>query len=111
MAFRPWRLFLDTSALMAGVISSKGAARENLAGGETGFFEILVSSQVLLEADRNIQNKFPHLISDYRTHLLSAAPVLVEDPTRREIDPYIPMVGSTDAPILAAALKAVEKVP
>lgn len=106
MGFEPWRVFLDTSALLAGLISSKGAAREILAGGEIRLFEILVSSQVLLEADRNLAARFPHLLMDYRAYLRSSAPTLVEDPALDEVKAAIPMVGEDDAPILAAALKA-----
>ncbi len=78
MGFKPWRIFLDTSALLAGLISAKGAAREILSGGEMRLFEILVSSQVLLEADRNIENKFPRLLLGYRAYMRSCEPTLVE---------------------------------
>ena len=106
MGFRPWLVFLDTSALLAGLISSKGAAREILSGGEIKLFEILVSSQVLLEADRNIENKFPHLLNEYRAHMRACEPTLVDDPTPTQVKVAVPFVGADDAPILAAALNA-----
>ena len=106
MGFRPWRVFLDTSALLAGLISSRGAAREILSGGETRVFEILVSSQVLLEADRNIAAKFPRLLMEYRAYMRACEPTLVDDPTAAQVKAAVPLVGADDAPILAAALKA-----
>jgi predicted nucleic acid-binding protein len=105
MAYKPWRVFLDTSALLAGLISSKGAARGVLSAGEMGLVELLVSTDVLIEADRNIARKFPQLLDDYRTFLRQTAPTLVEDPSLGEIQAAIPWVGRDDAPILAAALR------
>lgn len=106
MGFKPWRVFLDTSALLAGLISSKGAAREILSGGEIKLFEILISSQVLLEADRNIAKKFPHLLMEYRAYMRSCEPTLVDDPVPEQVQEAAPFVGEDDAPILAAALKS-----
>ncbi len=106
MAYKRWRLFLDTSALLAGLLSSKGAARGVLALGEMGLAELLVSTDVLTEADRNIAKKFPTLLDDYRSFIHQTAPTLVEDPTLKEVKQAIPWVGQDDAPILAAALKS-----
>lgn len=106
MGFKPWRVFLDTSVLLAGLISSRGAAREILSGGEIRLFVILISSQVLLEADRNIANKFPRLLMEYRAYIRSSEPTLVDDPSPEQIKAAIPLVGADDAPILAAALKS-----
>ena len=106
MAFKPWRVFLDTSALLAGLLSSKGAARQVLAAGEVGLLELLISADVLTEADRNISRRFPHLVEDYRYFIREMAPTLVEDPSIREIESAVPWVGRDDAPILAAALKS-----
>jgi predicted nucleic acid-binding protein len=106
MGYKPWRVFLDTSALLAGLISSKGAARGIMAAGEMGLVELLLSTDVLIEADRNIARKFPHLISDYRTFLRDLTPTLVADPSLVDIKAVIPWVGKDDAPILAAAIKS-----
>ncbi len=106
MGFKPWRVFVYTSALLAGVISRTGAAHEVLALGEQGLVHLLVSTQVLMEADRNILKKFPHLGSDFRLLIRACAPTLVENPTVKEIHGAVPWVGADDAPILAAALKA-----
>lgn len=106
MGFKPWRVFLDTSTLLAGLMSSRGAAREILSGGEMRVFELLISSQVLLEADRNIEKRFPRLLLEYRAYMRSCEPTLVDDPSPAQIKAAAPLVGADDAPILAAALKA-----
>jgi len=106
MGYKPWRVFLDTSALLAGLLSSKGAARGILAVGEMGLVELLVSTDVLAEADRNIAGKFPNLLDEYRAFLHHVSPTLVADATLKEVKATIPWVGRDDAPILAAALKS-----
>jgi predicted nucleic acid-binding protein len=101
-----WKVFLDTSALLAGVISRTGAAHEVLLLGEQGLISLLVSTQVLMEADRNILKKFPHLGFDFRLLMRSLSPQLVENPTVKEVQTAVPWVGADDAPILACALRA-----
>ena len=91
--------------MIAGLISSKGAARQIMTAGEVKLIELLISSDVLEEADRNISERFPQLVGDYRAFLRQIAPTLVEDPTLQEVKAAIPWVGKDDAPILAAALK------
>ncbi|MFZ5862476.1 MAG: putative toxin-antitoxin system toxin component, PIN family [Nitrospirota bacterium] len=106
MAARRWRVFLDTSALIAGLISQTGAAREVLRLCEAGVIETLVSKQVLTEADRNLSEKLPGLAADYRRLIQSIAPTLLDDPTREEISRVAGLIHSNDAPILAAAIAA-----
>lgn len=106
MEFKRWRVFVDTSALLAGVISSKGAARQLMNAAELKLIDLMVSTDVLIEADRNIEKKFPQLLSDYRNFLHDCAPTLVDDPSIEEVKAAIPLVGADDAPILAAAIKA-----
>jgi predicted nucleic acid-binding protein len=105
MEHKKWRVFLDTSALLAGVMSSKGAARQILIAAELHLIELLLSSDVLIEADRNISKRFPQLVTDYRNFIHACSPTLVEDPTREEVHASAPLVGADYAPILAAALK------
>lgn len=100
------KVFLDTSALIAGIASSKGAARELLRLAEIGLIEILVSRQVIVEADRNISAKLPECLNDFRAYLGTLAPVLVNDPPARAVKPYSSLIHPDDAPILAAAVAA-----
>jgi len=101
-----WKVFLDTSALIAGIVSPTGAAREVLRLCETGVVELLVSRQVLTEADRNLSAKLPALVPDYRHLMHRMSPTLVEDPTHREVAQARRVIHHKDAPILAVAISA-----
>jgi predicted nucleic acid-binding protein len=100
------KIFLDTSALTAGVASSKGAAREVLRLAEVGLIEMFVSRQVIVEADRNIEAKLPEMSIEYRAFITVLAPVLVDDPDVKDIKKYSSLINSDDAPILAAAVSS-----
>lgn len=100
------KVFLDTSALIAGIVSPTGAAREVLRLCEAGVVELLVSRQVLTEADRNLSAKLPALIPDYRHLMHRMSPTLVEDPTHREVAQARRVIHHKDAPLLAAAISA-----
>ena len=52
-------VFLDTSALVAGVLSGSGGARALLQLGELGRVELWVGRRVLEEADKFFQRKSP----------------------------------------------------
>ena len=106
MVSRKLRVFLDTSALIAGILSSKGAAREVLRLGEAEVIEIVVSRQVLVEADRVLQEKFQDLLDSYHAFLKSLDPVVVDDPPHAMIQKVLGWIDSADAPILAAAIQA-----
>ena len=103
MAVRRWRVFLGTSALIAGIISPTGAAREVLRLCEAGVVEPMVSRQVLTEADRNLSEKLPALVADYRLFMRQMSPVLLEDPSRKDVLKAARVIHHNDAPIPAAA--------
>lgn len=106
MARRKLKVFLDTSALIAGVASSKGAARELLRLAEIGMIEIVMSRQVIVEADRNIAAKLPECMADLHAYLQTLSPVLVEDPSSRDVKTFSSIINPDDAPVLAAAVAA-----
>lgn len=106
MEVKRWRVFLDTSALIAGTISPTGAAREVLRLAEARLIELVVSRQVLTEADRNLAAKLPAMLDEYHTLLEQLDPVIVEDPTREAIREAAGVIHRNDAPILAAAKQA-----
>jgi predicted nucleic acid-binding protein len=61
MAAAP-RVFLDTSAVFAGIWSESGGARLLLRLGEAGALKIVLSRQVLDEMDAVLRRKAPHLL-------------------------------------------------
>jgi predicted nucleic acid-binding protein len=97
------KVFLDTSALIAGIASSTGAAREILRLAELELIELVMSRQVIVEADRNIEAKLPALLAGYRAFIELLAPVLVDDPSPKDIKKYPGLIDPDDAPILTAA--------
>ena len=106
MEVRRWKVFLDTSALIAGVVSATGAAREVLRLGEARVIDLVMSRQVLTEADRNISAKLPAVLAEYRILLEHLALQIVEDPSAQGVREAARVIHHKDAPILAAARQA-----
>lgn len=67
---------------------------------------MVVSRQVLVEADRNITAKLPGIVSRFRQFIQRLAPLMVEDPRADEVKKAANLVDQKDAPILAAAQAA-----
>lgn len=99
------RLFLDTSALFAGIWSDAGGARALLLLGEAGAVEVVVSPEVLAELDGAIRRKAPELLGSV-TLLLARANVLVCPAAKAdEVQVLLPLVPHRgDAAVVAAAL-------
>jgi predicted nucleic acid-binding protein len=106
MAHRPWRAFLDTSALIAGLLFPTGSADEVLRLFEVGVVNLVLSRQVLVEADRNLTAKLPALLDAYHDFLARLTPHVVEDPDREAVTRAMQVIHHADAPILAAAVTA-----
>ena len=106
MEHRRWQVFIDTSALIAGLLSPTGAAHEVLRLCEAGVVKALISRQVLVEADRNLAVKLPSILPDYRAFLKHLAPRIAPDPPSAAIEQAEGIIHHNDAPILAAAILA-----
>jgi putative PIN family toxin of toxin-antitoxin system len=100
------KVFIDTHVLIAGVHSVTGASATVLDLCEARVLQMVVSRQVLVEADRNFAAKFPQLIGRFRQFMHNLAPLMVEDPTPESMEKAAMIVDRKDAPILAAAQKA-----
>lgn len=98
------KVFLDTSALIAGIASSKGAARAVLQLAEIGLIEVIVSRQVIVETDRNIEEKLPEMLNENREFIELLAPVLINDPRQKDVSKYLKVINLDDTPILASAV-------
>lgn len=100
-------IFLDSSALIAGIVSGQGAARVLLLLAEDEKIVLLVSEQVIAEVERNIARKMPRALSLARQMILHANLKILRDPGREEIRPSMDWISHpADVPILVAAAEA-----
>lgn len=101
------KVFLDSSAVMAGVISSAGAARVLLVMSENGQIETFISEQVIVESERSIAKKVPQALPEFRQTLKDANLKVVHNPTQEEIEENLSLIADPDdVPILLTAMKS-----
>ena len=101
------KVFLDSSTVIAGVISSSGAARVLLVMSENGQIESFISEQVIAESERSIARKVPRALPELRQTLKDANLKVVHNPTHEEIKENLYLIDDPDdVPILLAAMKA-----
>lgn len=79
------RLFLDASALVAGVISPPGGSGYILLLGEMDSVDILVCAQVLAETRRALEKKAPRALPEFERILRAVKPQVCPEPTLAEI--------------------------
>ena len=100
-------IFLDSSALFAGVVSSEGAARVLLLLAETGHIAATISEQVLAETERAVARKVPQAINDFRQAILASRVQIVRDPSPEEVKTNLDLIShAADVPIVLAAMGA-----
>ena len=100
---RKLRVFLDTSAILAGLNSPTGAAGVILAACFSKQITPVISPDVIEEAKRNIFLKFPHLTTAWQSFLL-IPPSVAKNPTIKQVQAAYNVLPTSDAPILAAAI-------
>lgn len=99
------KVFLDTSALLSGLNSPLGGAGIILALFKLRKIYLVISPEVLIEAERNIQAKFPLLKAPFQAFLANK-PIITKKITSRELLSAYDFIPSEDAPIAAGAIKA-----
>ena len=100
-------LFLDCSALIAGIVSAKGAARALLLLAEAGQIAVTISEQVLVETERAVARKVPTALSDLRQAILASQAQIVRDPSPEELSAHPNLISHpADSPIVVAAMHA-----
>lgn len=103
MAIPQYRIFFDNSVYVAALLSHQGAARELLRLVEAGAIRMVVSEEVIIEADRVIGAKFPELIQEGRKLWKHLGPDTATNPTTEQMKPFVRKLHKGDAAILAAA--------
>ena len=103
------KVFFDSSALFAGVISSTGAARILLVMSENGDIDLIISDQVITETERSLKRKAPQGLPEYQKVLKDAGIKVIRNPSIDEVKENLHLIiDKDDVPILLAAIK--EKV-
>ena len=100
------RVFIDANVLIAGADSRSGASRAILMLAEVGLFRLVVSRQILDEAERNIRQKLPGALKVF-TELMAVLNLeILGDPEPVVRHKWAAIIEPKDAPILAAAVAA-----
>ncbi len=102
-------IFLDSSALFAGVVSATGAARALLQLGECEDVDLTISEFAVTESERSLGSKSPQHLPDLRNFIINARLNIIRDPapTPTEIAENLYLISDpTDVPILLSAMKA-----
>jgi len=101
------KVFLDSSALIAGIISSAGAARVLLIMSELDEINIFISEDVIVESERTLAKKVPAALPEFRQSIKAARVKIINSPDPQEVREHLYMIADpTDVPILLAAFKA-----
>ena len=100
-------IFLDSSTLIAGIISDTGAAHALLKLGENEYIDLTISELVVLESERSIAIKSPRDIPNLRHVIVQSQLNIIRDPSAKEIKENLYLIGDpNDVPILLSAMKA-----
>ena len=96
---------LDASVLFAASYSSTGASREIIRLAFRGQVQLVISEDVVEEAERNLAAKRPDALAVLH-HILDSVPFQTVAPTTEEVHQAASFTVNKDAPIVAAAKKA-----
>lgn len=100
-------IFLDSSALIAGVISETGAAHVLLQLGETEDIALTISEVVFNETKRSVARKSPENLKNVQKEIQKSRIKILQDPSYEEIQANLYLMDDPDdVPILLAAIKA-----
>lgn len=97
------RVFFDTSVVIAGSFSSKGASYILMQLAGLTLLDGRFSTEVRVEAERNVLNKSPSALPALRI-LLKEALVEGASPSADDLHTYVPFADAKDVPILASAI-------
>ena len=94
------RIFADANVLVAGADSRSGASRAVLLMAEIGLFTLVVSRQVLDEAERNIRQKLPRALPNFADQMAHLNLEILADPPLEDAAKWEAIIEAKDAPIL-----------
>lgn len=98
------KIFIDSSVLIAGLISDDGASAKILSFCEGGIIEGWISDQVIEEVEKNIQRKIPQILNGFRELKLKSGLKVLKNLNSSIIKKAGEWIkDKNDVPILAAA--------
>lgn len=101
------KIFLDSSALIAGVLSPVGAARVLLVMSERAEILLFINEHVITETERSLAKKVPQALPEFRRTLKNADIKIIPNPSAREVKKNLYLISDPqDVPILLSAMKA-----
>ena len=101
------RLFLDASALFAGVFSETGGARMLLKLAEGRLIDLMISAQVLIEVEGALRRKAPQALGHLALLLDRAHCHVVPTPPPEQVARWLAHISyAPDAAVFAAAILA-----
>ncbi len=104
---RKIKVFLDTSALFAGIWSAEGGSRMILKLGEAEVIRPIVSRQVLHEIERALRRKAPDLLGVLALFLDRSGIEIVPAPTEKTLSKITGIIHHLgDAEVLSAAVES-----
>lgn len=99
-------IFLDSSALIAGIISETGAAHVLLQLGESEDVELTVSEWVIDETKRSVTRKVPDILDEVDKAIAKSKIKIDADPSNEEIQANLYLMEDpNDIPILLVAMR------
>lgn len=104
---RKYRVFLDTSVIIAAILSSTGGSRKLFRLGESGLINLMIGPMVLWECDRIVKEKSPGSLARLALFLDTGQVMVVDEATNEEIDRTLAFMSyEPDAYVLAEAISA-----
>lgn len=98
------KIFIDSSVLIAGLISDEGASAKILSFCESGILEGWISHQVIKEVEENIKRKIPQILNNFQKLKLRSNLKILKILNTSILDKAQKWIkDKNDAPILAAA--------
>lgn len=100
------QVFLDADVIFAGSAapSEHGASHVVLRMGEITLLDCLTAQQAVIEAERNLQEKLPGKLAEFRL-IVQRSLRVVADPKVSELVPFHAHAHPEDLPLLVAALR------
>lgn len=104
------RVFADSSVIIAGAASRKGASHAVLMMAEIGLFELIISEQVVIECQRNLSKKLPAALPVFNELLTQMNLEILPDPPLSESNRWDTIIEAKDALMAAAFLAKVDRL-